>query len=204
LTGPLFGAVVLSDPEQKWHAVTAFGQLVPRLWSEGREKARVVMRRFIWNLNDESGGIGWGMLEAMAEVMASHGQLAQEYHNVFLSYIQERPGADNFIEHMPLRRGALWGAARLAQARPELGQKACPDLLCRLDQERDPACLGLVCLALSLLPDCQTPTPRLQALISDERGFQLYWDRRLLETSVGDLARQALKAVPGTAFDLGQ
>jgi len=37
------------------------------------------MRRLMWNLNDESGGIGWGNPEAMGEILACHEALANEY-----------------------------------------------------------------------------------------------------------------------------
>jgi len=85
------------------------------------EAARVVMRRMIWQLNEESGGIGWGMPEAMGETMARHEGLAQEYAHMLVSYIQED---GNFLEHVPLQRGVLWGLGRLAQARPWLVEEA--------------------------------------------------------------------------------
>ena len=75
------------------------------------------MRRLMWMLNDESGGIGWGAPEAMAEAMACHPRLAEEYVRILLSYIRED---GNFLEYEPLRRGALWGIGRLARVYPEM------------------------------------------------------------------------------------
>ncbi len=71
----------------------------------------------MWTLNDESGGIGWGAPEAMAEAMACHPRLAEEYVRILLSYIRED---GNFLEYEPLRRGALWGIGRLAHIYPEM------------------------------------------------------------------------------------
>jgi HEAT repeat protein len=113
---PLISVFYDSDPELKQKAINAFGQVVADLANEDMEAARVVMRRLMWALNDESGGIGWGAPEAMAEVMACHPRLAEEYVRILLSYIRED---GNFLEYEPLRRGALWGIGRLAQVYPE-------------------------------------------------------------------------------------
>ena len=114
---PLISVFYDSDPELRSKAISAFGQLVADLANEDQEEARVVMRRLMWTLNDESGGIGWGAPEAMAEAMACHPRLAEEYVHILLSYIRED---GNFLEYEPLRRGALWGIGRLAQVYPEM------------------------------------------------------------------------------------
>lgn len=114
---PLISVFYDSDTELRQKAIDAFGQLVADLANEDMEEARVVMRRLMWTLNDESGGIGWGAPEAMAEAMACHPRLAEEYVRILLSYIMED---GNFLEYEPLRRGALWGIGRLAQVHPEM------------------------------------------------------------------------------------
>ena len=114
---PLISVFYDSDTELRQKAINAFGQLVADLANEDMEEARVVMRRLMWTLNDESGGIGWGAPEAMAEAMACHPRLAEEYVRILLSYIRED---GNFLEYEPLRRGALWGIGRLAQVHPEM------------------------------------------------------------------------------------
>ncbi len=37
------------------------------------------MHRLMWSLNDESGSIGWGVPEAVAEIMANHDGAAEKY-----------------------------------------------------------------------------------------------------------------------------
>lgn len=114
---PIISIFYDSDPELRQKAINAFGQVVADLANKDMEAARVVMRRLMWTLNDESGGIGWGAPEAMAEAMACHPRLAEEYVRILLSYIRED---GNFLEYEPLRRGALWGIGRLAQIYPEM------------------------------------------------------------------------------------
>ncbi len=118
---PLISHFYHGDPEIRQRAVSAFGRVVAALAGQDMEAARVVMRRLIWSLNDESGGIGWGAPEAMAEVLIRHEGLAREYVRILLSYVWEE---GNYLEHDPLRREALRGLWRLAEKRPGLVKAA--------------------------------------------------------------------------------
>ena len=105
------------DENIKWGAVRAMGRVVSAMALENREAARVVMRRLMWSLNDESGGIGWGSPEAMGEIMAESEPMAREYHRILVSYVNPQ---GNYLEFAPLRAGAEWGLERLTKARPRL------------------------------------------------------------------------------------
>jgi HEAT repeat protein len=195
---PLFSALCSSSPLVRWRAVTAFGPVVAALAARTPEKARVVMRRFIWSLNDESGGIGWGAPEAMAEIMTQSPLVAAEYHNHVLAYIHEdhcRP--DCYLEHAPLRRGAVWGVGRLAQARPDLAVSAEPDLLCALG-DCDAVIRGLAAWACGLL-GLASALPQLEAMTADASALEIYRDRTLAETSVGALAIEAITRITGSS-----
>ena len=93
------------------------GVYVSGLAENDLEAARNWMRRFMWQLNEESGGIGWGVAEVMGEVMARHEGLAREFARILLSYLDEN---GNYLEFEPLQKGVLWGIGRLAQVRPEV------------------------------------------------------------------------------------
>ncbi|MBU4421299.1 MAG: hypothetical protein KKH84_09905, partial [Proteobacteria bacterium] len=71
VVNPLFSFLYNADELLKWKAVIAMGAVVSDLADHNMESARIVMRRLLWNLNDESGGIGWGSPEAMGEIMKS-------------------------------------------------------------------------------------------------------------------------------------
>ncbi len=114
---PLFSLLLNSDPVVRSRAVWAMGIVVDKMAQSDMEGARIVMRRFMWSLNDESGGIGWGAPEAMAEIMAVNGRLADEYSSVYVSYLNPD---GNLIEYDALQAGLLWGFAKLSKTRPEL------------------------------------------------------------------------------------
>ena len=71
----LFSALCRPEALLRWRGVSCMGATLARLADADMEAARIVMRRLLWSLNDESGGIGWGAPESMAEAMCRHRQL---------------------------------------------------------------------------------------------------------------------------------
>jgi len=69
------------------------------------------------NLNDESGGIGWGAPEAMGEIMARSEKLAEEYYKILISYT---PDGGNYLDFEDLQKDVIAGLKRLSQVRPNL------------------------------------------------------------------------------------
>ncbi len=195
---PLFSALCNASSLVRWHAVTAFGVVVSAMAATTPEKARIVMRRFIWSLNDESGGIGWGAPEAMAEIVCQSPLMATEFHNHLLAYIHEdhcRP--DCYLEHAPLRRGAIWGVGRLAQVRPDLAAKAEADLLCALN-DCDPVIRGFSAWACGML-GLKSSLPHLEEFRNDATPLELYRDRQVLELTPATLADEAISRITGQA-----
>ncbi|MCD4721043.1 MAG: HEAT repeat domain-containing protein [Desulfobacula sp.] len=115
LVGHLFSHFYHKDELVKFRSITAMGALGSRMGQRNMEKARIVLRRIMWNLNDESGGIGWGSPEAMGEILCRSPQLALEFKSILFSYIQ--PGG-NYIEHEALQRGVLWGIGTYLESNP--------------------------------------------------------------------------------------
>jgi hypothetical protein len=141
----------------------------------------------MWNLNDESGGIGWGSPEAMGEIMARNPDLAQEFSNILVSYI--RPDG-NFLEHEILQRGVLWGLGRLAYARPHLVEEAAT-LLRPYLQSKDPTLRGLAVWTAGALPT-ESTISLIENLLNDKEKVKIYLDGYLVECSIYQLAKEAL------------
>lgn len=188
--GPLFSFFLHKDEHIRWRAVAAMGVVVSQLASSDMEAARVVMRRLMWSLNDESGGIGWGSPEAMGEIMARNQALAQEYSNILVSYIS--PGG-NYLEYEMLQRGALWGFGRLAHTRPELLFK-CESLLIPYMSASDPYLKGFSAWAAGPL-DTSVVQDFLQKLLEDHSKIKIFLDLRLVERKVSQLADESLESV---------
>jgi HEAT-like repeat protein len=187
----LFAFLYHGIPEIRWNAVAAMGAVVARIAHEDMESARVVMRRLMWNLNDESGGIGWGSPEAMGEILACHRGLAEEYASILISYAREDA---NFQENEMMQRGVLWGIGRLAQVRPELAGQAAAHLIPFLSSP-DAGVRGLAAWVAGLLRWAEA-RPDLENLREDEAELVFMFDRRLARFRVGGLAKEALARLP--------
>jgi hypothetical protein len=195
LISPLFSALFSIQETIHWRAVTCMGDAVLSLAHSRLEPARVVMRRLMWSLNDESGGIGWGAPEAMGEIMARHSGLAAEYSSILCSYVVPSEGPDNYLEYAPLRLGAYWGIARLAQAWPSYVQPSLQDLENALTDESNPCSLVLICLTLARLEDLSSDAASiLKKLSSRQEAVRIYWDKTFVSMNLGMQASSALRA----------
>jgi hypothetical protein len=163
------------------------GTVVAKMADEDMESARVIMRRLMWNLNDESGGIGWGSPEAIAEILTCHDGLAKEYAHILISYARED---GNYLEHEVLQRGLIWGMGRLAQVRPHVLKEAIQYLFPYLES-MDATVRGLAAWVMGLLA-VEDALPQIRRLKNDENQIQIYTDRGLISCRVMDLAEEAL------------
>ena len=58
VVNPLFSYFYDGNELIRWRSITAMGMVLSTLLKSNKEAARIIIRRMIWNLNDESGGIG--------------------------------------------------------------------------------------------------------------------------------------------------
>jgi hypothetical protein len=195
------------DPDEalRWRAVAGFGVVVPAMAERDISEARKVFGRFMWMMNEESGNIGWGLPEAMGEIMANHEGLAEEYHKKLASFI-ERPesfGDDNYMDHPPLREATYWGLARLAQVRPDLVEPVAGDMIVHLDHEEASELLksllveetvagkAYVCWALGLMA-AQDGRSAIEKHADSDAAVRIFRNLEFEDTTLGAMAREAL------------
>jgi HEAT repeat protein len=166
------------------------GVLIDRLASQDIESARVIMRRLMWNLNDESGGIGWGSAEAMGEILAINETLAEEYSSILLSYARED---GNFQELESMQRGVLWGILRLAQVRPHLVKESVPFVIPFLSS-KDSVVRGTAAWIIGTIGDSGA-VGHLERLLNDDGEIKIFIDDRLCERRVKDIVKEAIENV---------
>ncbi len=190
--GPLFSFLLL-EPLMRHKAALALGMTVAGIAEKEPEKARNVVRRYMWHLSEESGNIGWGIPEAFAETLVASPLLAREFHRILITYVIDLGREDNFCDHDILRRSCYWACGRFAEARPDLCSGWRPWLLKGL-QDSDIICRGMAAWALSRLPKQLMDAPQLRRLA--EAGHEelclLFDGKNVYEKSVSCLAREAL------------
>jgi hypothetical protein len=186
---PLLSFLLSMNELIKWRAVKAVGVVMAGMADSDFEGAREIMRRLIWSLNDESGGIGWGSPEAMGEIMARHDRMANDYCCILTSYISENP-----LENGLLERGVLWGLGRLAQARPGFIPGTVP-LVGAYLKSKDPVHRAYAAWALGFI-GAEGVEQDLEALLLDQEEATFYEGGRLLRVRIGELAWRALSSTP--------
>ncbi|CAK8720441.1 MAG: HEAT repeat domain-containing protein [Candidatus Electrothrix sp. AX5] len=200
LINALFFGICHSEERIRWHAISVMGRAVARLAEQDMEEARVILRRMLWSLNDESGGIGWGAPESMAEIMCRHEGLADEYIHMLISYMrpdgEEECQDGNFLEHEMLQQGLMWAVGRLAQYRKKhlLTRGVEHDLPPYLESPDATVC-GLAARAIGLLGRTEDmgQLRRLRELAkTDQRKLRLYDQGHCSTVSVAELAALAL------------
>lgn len=184
---PLFSLLYHGQNDIRWRSVSAIGCVVANLADQDLSTARDYMRRLMWHLNDESGGIGWGSPEAMGEVMARHKILAEEYAGILISYLAPW---GNYLENEALQQGVLWALARLGHRRPQLVKPAGP-LLAPFLSASNASLRGLAALAAGPVLE-RDLTLLIETLARDGSTFTLYWDGQLKSRTVAWAARRAL------------
>ncbi len=192
ILGQLFAALCSEEEEIKWRAVSIIGIKVASLAETDMEGARAILRRMIWLLNEESGGIGWGMPEAMGEILARNANLAREFVPILISFIR-RDG--NFLEFELLQRGALWGIGRVAEVQPlwiqSLGAEA--HLRPYLNSS-DSSVRGLAAWALGFIGGGESIS-HLKNLLQDEAEIKFYKDQKFQRARVREIVSQSLASI---------
>ena len=190
----------------KWRAVLVLGRVVAELAAKETEKARTVMRRMMWHLNEDSGNMGWGIAEAMGETLAQSPSLAGEYGKVALSYVRDTGFADNFIDHAALRRGSYWAIGRFAPLYPAYRDEGGELLTDGLGDE-DAQCRGISAWGLEKLVGAGwKPGPgerevlekALRLVRGDQVLCEVLEDAYLCVEPAANFARQALKRLTGS------
>ncbi len=178
LVSQAVAALCSQEPITRWRAVEALGFLVSKLVEEDQEASRDVVRRLLWSLNEESGSVGWGAPEALAEILARDKGLAQEFLPIFTSFLKA-----GLLLRMPpaIAQGFLWGVFRLGELYGDiLGKKEILQALASCLLWADPACRGLSALALKRLKALESiPVP---ASLFDDQGVFTFMDKGQLHT----------------------
>lgn len=185
LIGHLFSHFYDKDPLIKFRSISAMGELGKRLAGKQMEKARVLMRRIMWNLNDESGGIGWGSPEAMGEILSKTPGLALEFKSILFSYLDPR---GNFLEHGALQQGVLWGIGTYLGAEPAEMNEITKALIFSYLHSFDPIKRGYAVRALANAGslDCSLVP---ENILSDSENIDIFTDWEFVSTPISQMVQ---------------
>ena len=174
-----------SDPEIAWRAIEASGASARLIVREDPDTIREHLRRILWLVTEESGGICWHAPELMAEILAQIPGKFTDYVPIAASFLVTLEDED--LEHF--RPGALWAIGRLGELAREQHSELVPAVVAALESS-DPQARGMAvwCLGQIERPELLSDRPEL---LTDDGSVDLYQERTLSRTTVGELAERA-------------
>lgn len=177
------------DPEAEmcWRAIEATGQAADAVAEADPAAVLEHLRRLCWLMTEESGAICWRAPEAMAEIVVRRPDLCAAFVPILAHLLEEMAAED--LAHFG--EGILWAIGRLGSlAAPEMPQLA-PRAAAWL-RHPDPQLRGTAAWALGRTAHGDQ-LRAIPELTRDSARVRLRQDGVWLETTVADLAREALE-----------
>ncbi len=165
-----------------WRAVDAFGRVSAIMAESDAEYVRIHLRRLIWLLNDESGGIGWRAPEMIGEVIFHNPSLFSDFIPILVNLLDMEPE-----DAIRFRAGWLWAMGRLAKVRLEDARAALPWILPGLN-DPDPKVRGMAVWSLGKLGET-LPDEIFDSLQSDQGLIEIYWSPEIETIRIAELVR---------------
>jgi len=145
----------------RWRAIETLGKVSKIIFEADPEKIRRQLRRILWLMNDESGGLCRNGPETIGEIVCNIPALIEEYGPVLISFLNEEP----------FEAGTRWAVARIANIDPSIFADSISILAGSLE-DPDPAIRGHSLKALAELHDISA-VDKIRALKADSSVF---WD----------------------------
>jgi len=160
-----------------WRAIEAVGAIASAIADDQIDIIRDTVRRLIWSMTDECGGIGWSAPEILGEIIRNKPDAFSEIIPIVWSFRDEGL----------FKASALWAMVRIAEIRPDLVNfivKDLPEML----RDNDPNVRGYAVWVSGKLN--YSPTLKdMQELMRDESIVKYYEDGEFSQKKVCDLAQ---------------
>lgn len=172
-----------------WRAIKAVGLVARELIKTDFEFLREAVRKLLWSLSDESGGIGWSAPEILGEIVSADPQRFAD----IIPLIARVYG----IEEDVFRPGVVCALGRIAGVSPELVMSHRGIIFSALSGS-DPLARVYAIKAIKNIWKHETRNNRsiikglIKGLTSDRREVYIYYNDGFLRIEVGEEANIAL------------
>lgn len=176
----------------RWRAAEAMGRACEVVGRREPGKVRQVLQRLVWALNDESGTTGWGVPQAIGEVIRTDRALAQEFAPMLIAYLEDE---DVAVGTGVLVHGVVHALGRIGERHEDAVKPSVPALRALLG-DSDATTRGLAVWALGKLRAADAAEP-IARMCGDDAVAQRYEAGQVVTTTVGEIAKEALAALRG-------
>lgn len=167
-----------------WKTMEALGLAAGALAADRMDVIRDTVRRLLWSMGEESGGIGWSSAEILGEMIRN---CPDDLSDII-------PIVWSFRDELMFRAGTVWAMGRIASVRPDLVQFIAQDLPA-MTADVNPQVRGYAVWVAGLLGGTfmkEFPGE----LLEDTGEVTFYGDGVLSVKTVGNLALEALHKAP--------
>jgi hypothetical protein len=123
--GALFSLTYDREELIRWRAIEAIGMAASQMAESDLEQVREFIRRLLWQMNDESGGIAWHAPEVLGELLFRIPSLVDEYGRLLFQ----------FLRQSPFESGSHFALARIAFSEGDLIRECETELRFSLNSE---------------------------------------------------------------------
>ncbi len=178
----LFSLALDDDELTSWRAIEAVGRLAGLQAEVDLEKVRDSIRRLLWLMNDESGGLGWRSPELIGEILVNVPSLINEFGRLLTSYFKEEP----------FERGAWHAVARIAPIEPGLFADLAPEVETAV-KDKDPL-IRYHAVSILLSFDAAKYCPLVEKLAQDGGSVSIYdlKSGRMITATVGKMVEKLM------------
>jgi len=175
-----------------WRAIVAAGYVASVYIRNNSEFLRETVRKLLWSLTDESGGIGWSAPELLGEIVSADPKRLADIVPLIAQVYS--------IEEVVFRPGVLYALRRIAETDTAAVRPYQMLVVCGLS-EQDPLsrvrALELVkMLRNEFIPEnLEAVKRKILDLKNDRTEVWVYRNEGFLATEVGELAEEVIKCI---------
>ena len=175
-----------SDPKICMRSVFTLGRVSGREAESDADAARETIRKILWQMGEESGGLCWYGSEAIGEILINVPELVNDFWNILVVYTKEEP----------FERGSYRALYRLSGEYGKLGDDHTTAFVSGLE-EHDPAIRIYSLLGLSLIGADEITIA--DSLVEDKSETEIFENEtgEFEKRTVGTVASDVLESFSG-------
>ena len=161
-----------------WRAIEAMGIFCKEIAQNNPEEAMHLVRKLLWYLSEETGGIAWSAPEMLGEIVRLNPKLTAHIAPLV-----------THLDEPPFQRGVAWATGRIGELHPDLVSDVIPETIENTKSD-DPFVRGFAARALGLVK-AKEALSALNNLLDDSTVIHCYINGELVDKTVGELALEA-------------
>lgn len=161
-----------------WRSIEAMGIFCKEVAQNDPEETMHMVRKLLWYLSEETGGVAWSAPEMLGEVVRNNPKLTAHIAPIV-----------THLDEPPFQRGVAWATGRIGELFPEMVSDVIHETIENTKSD-DPFIRGYTARALGLVK-VKEALSALDNLLEDPAVIQCYINGEIVDKTVSELAMEA-------------